>query len=194
MTEDRQSLKPVEGANRALRQRLDLRGEFVLALLPTATVLGVLAIVELLTEQRLLFASLASSAFLIYLDPQHGTNSVRTLVLSQSLAALLGWTTYVVFGSGYISGGSAMVATITLMILLDVVHPPAVATAMAFALRSGEASNVLLFGFAVGITAALVVMERVALWVLANYEARARKAGRLISRHRRERPSPPPEG
>lgn len=185
MTEERQSLKPVEGANRALRRRLDLRGEFVLALLPTATVLGVLAIVELLTEQRLLFASLASSAFLIYLDPQHGTNSVRTLVLSQTLAAVLGWITYLTFGAGYISGGSAMVATIALMILLDVVHPPAVATAMAFALRSGEASNVLLFGFAVGITAVLVIMERVALWILASYDARE-TAARLTSRRRGE--------
>lgn len=174
MSEELQSLKPVEGANRALRRRLDIRGEFLLALLPTLTVLAVLGIVELLTEQRLLFASLASSAFLIYLDPQHGTNSVRTLALSQSLASFLGWVTYATFGAGYVAGGSAMVATIILMILLDVVHPPAVATALAFALRSGDASNVLLFSLALGITASLVVLERSALWILARYPARLR--------------------
>jgi CBS-domain-containing membrane protein len=173
MVDELESLKPVEGANRVLRRRLDLRGEFMLALLPTATVLAVLGIVELLTEQRLLFASLASSAFLIYLDPQHGTNSVRTLVLSQLLASVLGWGTYALFGSGYLSGGAAMVATIALMILLDAVHPPAVATALAFALRSGEASNVLLFGLALGITAVLVVLERSTLWMLARRDATA---------------------
>jgi CBS-domain-containing membrane protein len=77
----------------------------------------------MLSEQRLLFASLASSAFLIYLDPQHGTNAVRTLVLSHLMAALIGWATFALLGSGYLSGGSAMVATIFLMIVLDVVHP-----------------------------------------------------------------------
>lgn len=76
MNRDRSSLKPIEGANRALRSRLDLKGELLLATAPTVTVLGVLALVEVLSRQRLLFASLAASAFLIYLDPQHGANSV----------------------------------------------------------------------------------------------------------------------
>lgn len=170
--EERESLKPIEGADRALRKRLDLRGELTLALLPTLTVLVVLGFVEILSQQRLLFASLASSAFLIYLDPQHGTNSVRTLAVSQLLAAALGWTLYAVLGPGYDSAGSAMVATIGLMIVLDAVHPPAVATAMSFALRAGDASNLVLFGLAVGMTAVLVVLERVAVWLLARHRAR----------------------
>jgi CBS-domain-containing membrane protein len=144
----------------------------MLALGPTLTVLIVLALVEVLSEQRLLFASLASSAFLIYLDPQHGTNTVRTLVIAQMFAALLGFATYLAFGGGYLSGGSAMVATIVAMILLDAVHPPAVATAMAFALRAGEETNLVLFGLAVGMTAVLVVLERLALWLLARYRHR----------------------
>lgn len=164
----RESLEPVEGANRALRRRLTLKDEFLLALGPTVTVLGVLALVEALSRQRLLFASLASSAFLIYLDPQHGTNSVRTLVLAQLLAATLGLLAYLALGGGYLSGGLAMVVTIVAMILLDVVHPPAVATAMAFALRAGSETNLALFGLAVGVTALLVVLERLALWVLAR--------------------------
>ena len=144
----------------------------MLALGPTLTGLIVLALVEALSEQRLLFASLASSAFLIYLDPQHGTNTVRTLVIAQMLAAILGFGTYLAFGGGYLSGGSAMVATIVAMILLDAVHPPAVATAMAFALRAGEETNLALFGLAVGMTAVLVVLERLALWLLARYRHR----------------------
>jgi CBS-domain-containing membrane protein len=173
-----ESLKPADPDTRRLRQRLDLKGELILALLPTVTVLAVLGMVELVTQQRLLFASLASSAFLIYLDPQHGTNSVRTLVLSQMVAALTGWGTFVILGDGYISGGTAMVLTILIMIIADVVHPPAVSTAMAFALRSGDASNVALFGLAVVITATLVVMERIALWLIGRYERKLREAAR----------------
>jgi len=172
MSQKRSSLKPMQGANRALRSKLSLQGEFVLALAPTVMVLGVLGLVEVLSRQRLLFASLASSAFLIYLDPQHGTNTVRTLLISQSMAATLGLLTYLTLGPGYLSGGSAMVATIALMILLDVVHPPAVATSLSFAFRAGNEKNLVLFGLAVAITAMLVVIERITLWLLARYSDR----------------------
>jgi len=178
MPEERQSLKPVEGADRRMRRRLTLKDELTLALLPTVTVLVVLAFVEVLSQQRLLFASLASSAFLIYLDPQHGTNSIRTLAVSQPLAAVLGWGLYSLLGPGYDAAGGAMVATIVLMIVLDVVHPPAVGTAMGFGLRAGDASNLLLFFLSVAITAVLVVLERTAVWLLARYEARDARSGR----------------
>lgn len=169
MPQKRSSLRPLRGADRTLRRRLDLKGELVLALVPTLTVLGVLALVEVLTEQRLLFASLAASAFLIYLDPQHGTNSVRTLIVSQMMAATLGLLTYFFLGAGYLSAGTAMVTLIVLMILLNAVHPPAVATSISFALRTGNATNLLLFGLAVGMTAVLVLLERLALWLLAYF-------------------------
>ena len=131
--------------------------------------LSVLALVEVLSRQRLLFASLASSAFLIYLDPQHGTNTVRTLIISQMMAATIGLISYLVLGSGYLSGGIAMVLTIVLTILLDVVHPPAVSTSLSFALRAGNENNWVLFGLAVSLIALLVVLERFALWILARY-------------------------
>ncbi len=172
MANERSSLKPVEGANRALRQRLNLKGEFAMAIAPTVVVLLVLALVEVLSRQRLLFASLASSAFLIYLDPQHGTNSIRTLIISHMLAALLGLSTFLLLGPGYLSGGIAMVLTISLMILLDVVHPPAVSTSLSFALRVGAENNLVLFSLALGITAMLVLLERIALWVLARYSSK----------------------
>jgi CBS-domain-containing membrane protein len=140
----------------------------VLATAPTVVVLGVLALVEVLSRQRLLFASLASSAFLIYLDPQHGTNTVRTLVISQLMAATIGFMAYSFLGSGYISGGTAMVVTIVLMILLDVMHPPAVATSLSFALKAGNENNLVLFGLAVGITALLAELQRIAVWLLTH--------------------------
>lgn len=172
MSQRRESLKPIEGARRSLRRRLDLKGELVMALLPTVTILTVLAMVEVLSRQRLLFASLASSAFLIYLDPQHGTNTIRTLITSQILAATIGLVTFLIFGPGYVSAGSAMVILIVLMILLDAVHPPAVSTSLSFAFRTGKESNLILFGLAVAVIALLVVMERIMLWFLANYRNR----------------------
>jgi CBS-domain-containing membrane protein len=162
------SLEPGDSRERALRRRLPLSGELALAALPTATVLAVLALVERLTTQRLLFASLASSAFLIYLDPEHGMNRVRALTLSQGIAALVGWLCFSTLGAGYVAAGGAMVVTIALMIVLDVVHPPAVATAMSFALRAGDASNLGLFTLALGITAALVLLQRAAAWTLSR--------------------------
>ena len=169
---DRESLKPVEGADRALRKRLSLRQELTLAALPTATILLVLLMVEILAEQRLLFASLAASAFLIYLDPQHGMNSVRTLLVAQLSAAVLGLAAFLAIGPGYPAAAVAMVAAILLMILADAVHPPAVSTALSFALRAGDESNVALFGVAVGITALLVGLQRSAVWMLARYARR----------------------
>ena len=166
---EKESLEPVAGAAVPARRRLSLRGELALAAFPTATVLLVLFLVEVLSEQRLLFASLASSAFLIYLDPGHGTNRVRTLVVSQMGAAMTGLLAYVLVGPEYVGAAAAMVVVIVGMIVLDVVHPPGVATALGFALRSGDDSNVLLFALAVGITAALVTIQRVATWIIARY-------------------------
>jgi len=168
----RESLRPIEGRRRIGRGRLPLRDELLLAALPTAVVLLVLAFVEVLSNQRLLFASLASSAFLIYLDPQHGTNSVRTLVGAQFGAAVVGWVLSLAFGPGYAAAGTAMVVTIVLMITADVVHPPAVATAMSFALRAGSESNVALFTAAVLATAMLVLVQRSALWFVARASRR----------------------
>lgn len=162
------SLEPAPRAERRMRRRLTRKQEFILAIFPTIIVLIVFGLVQILSSQRLLFASLASSAFLIYLDPKHGTNSVRTLVLAQMSAAIIGLCTYLVIGPGYLSGGTAMIAVIILMILADAVHPPAVSTALSFALRSGDESNVILFGLAVGITAMLVILETTTLWLLAR--------------------------
>ncbi|MBX6364598.1 MAG: HPP family protein [Gemmatimonadetes bacterium] len=134
--------------------------------MPTVTTLVVLAFVESVTVQRLLFASLAASAFLIYLDPRHATNSIRTLLIAQGGGALLGWLTYDLLGPGYLAAGAAVVATIAAMLLLDAVHPPAVATAMGFALRAGNARNLALFAIALAITAVLVVLQQVTVWLL----------------------------
>lgn len=140
----------------------------LLALLPTLTILLVLALVEVLSTQRLLFASLASSAFLIYLDPQHGTNTVRTLVAAHAGAALTGVGMDLTLGAGYLAAGAAMVATIVLMISLDIVHPPAISTSLAFAFRSADQQNLVLFLLSVLVIAILVLLQRVMLYIVAQ--------------------------
>jgi CBS-domain-containing membrane protein len=172
-----ESLKPIVGAARNARQRLNLQSELLLALLPTFTVLVVMALVEEFSKQRLLFASLAASAFLIYLDPEHGTNSTRSLVVSQSGAACIGTVAFYAFGPVYAAAATAMVVTIGMMIALDVVHPPAVATSLSFALRAGQDSTLLLFGLAVAMTAVLIVLQRITLRMFAYY-ARSAPHGR----------------
>ena len=157
---------PSASARPVGRRRLGLQGELLLALLPTATVLLVLALVEAFSQQRLLFASLSSSAFLIYLDPQHSTNSVRTLVLSQLLAAGIGFICYRLLGPGYLSAALAMLIVIGTLVILDAVHPPAISTALSFSFKGTDESNIMLFGLAVGLIALLVTMQRTSKWLL----------------------------
>src|SRR5580658_8387947 len=123
-----------------MKRRLGLRDELLLAVLPTITVLLVLGLVKAIGQQHLLCATLASSAMLIYLDPTHKTNTVRTLVLAQMTAALVGWALCSLIGAGFMAAGASMTVTILLMILFDAVHPPAASTALAFSLRLGENS------------------------------------------------------
>lgn len=157
------------------RRRLGLRRELVLAVAPTLTVLLVLALVEAVSNQRLLFASLASSAFLIYLDPEHSVNQARTLLLAQLGAAVIGMLSFLALGPGYVSAGTAMVLAIVAMIVSDAVHPPAVATALSFGMKAGDTSNLALFSLALGITAVLLGLQKLMLWLVVRS---ARRDGR----------------
>lgn len=127
------------------RRRLRILDELLLALLPIVTVLLMFALLEAFGGYHLLCAALASSAFLVYLDPGHQANAVRTLILSQMSAAGVGWALWLILGPGYTALGSSMAVSILLMILLDALHPPAVSTALAFAMHTDRNSGVLLF-------------------------------------------------
>ena len=155
------------------RETLSLRRELCLALLPTLVVLLMLGCVEAFSRQRLLFASLASSAFLIYLDPEHPANSVRTVTLAQTCAALFGFGAYWLFGAGYLAGGVAMVLTIFATISLRAMHPPAVSTALTFAFRAAPAGSLLLFGLSLLLIVLLVVLQRTSRWMLRRSQGPA---------------------
>ena len=80
--------------------------------------------------------------------------------------------------SAVATAGVAMIAAIVLMIVLDAVHPPAVATALSFGLRAGDASNLLLFGLALGITIVLLGLQRLTQYlVLRSLRVRRGKDG-----------------
>jgi CBS-domain-containing membrane protein len=152
----------------AKQVRLSRSDELILALLPTATVLLMLGLVQALGREHLLCLSLASSAFLVYRDPEHETNAVRALVVSHMTAAGVGWATCSLFGPGFASAATSMAAAILLMIQFNAVHPPAVSTALAFAMRTDHNNNFALFGLAVAITALLILLKHAVRWFLAH--------------------------
>ena len=140
--------------------------EVVLALPPTLTVLGVLLLIEQLTHQRLLFASLAASAFLIYRDPSHPMNCVRLMLTAHLIGVALGAGFAWLLGPGYTAAVLATTAAIALLISFDVVHPPAIATALAFAFAEPEARTLGIFLLALMLLAGLVAIQRMALWIV----------------------------
>jgi CBS-domain-containing membrane protein len=152
------------------RPRLGWQRELALAILPTATVLLLLWLLKLLSNQQLLFASLASSCFLIYLDPGHPANSARTLLISQLSAAVLGFGLHALLGPGYLSAALALVSVIGVMIVTNTMHPPAVATALNFAFRAGTGEgNLALFGLAVGLVLVLLAVQRGSAYLVRRF-------------------------
>jgi CBS-domain-containing membrane protein len=149
-----------------MRNRYDLKTEIYLALLPTLTMAVVLFLLETYSKQHLLFASLASSAFLIYLDPHLPSNSIYTLSMAQVSAAVIGFGVLKLIGPGYTSAMIAMVIAIALMILLNVMHPPAVSTALTFAFETGK--TLPLFLIALALLVILIVLQKVSVWLISR--------------------------
>jgi CBS-domain-containing membrane protein len=133
--------------------------------MPTVVVLMMVACVQALSDQLLIFASLASSAFLVYLHPEHPTNRVRTFLLAQGSAALLGFGFVSLLGSGFVAAGVTMVLTVVLIITLDAMHPPAMSTALSFAFRTNSFKTLLIFGLAMLVVASFVALQRIAFSV-----------------------------
>jgi len=147
-----------------MRNRYGLKTEIALALLPSLSMAIVLFLLETYNKQHLLFASLASSAFLIYFDPKHPTNSIYSLVMAQVSAALIGFSVLKLIGPGYSSALLAMIISITFMILLNVVHAPAVSTALTFAFETGK--TLPLFLIALGLLVVLIIIQKVSVWLI----------------------------
>ena len=156
-----------------LFDRFDLKTEISLALIPTIMIIVVLLLLEEFSRQRLLFSSLASSAFLIYIDPRHPVNSIRTLSIAQLSAAVIGYGVYLAAGPGYLSAALAMVLAIGVMITTRAMHPPAVSSALIFAFQYTRPNTLLLFFSAVVLLVLLIVLQRISLWLIRRSELRA---------------------
>lgn len=151
-------------------RRFDIKTEIVLAVMPAAIIIAVLMLLEAFSKQQLLFSSLASSAFLIYLDPKHPTNSIRTLVIAQLSAALTGYLMYLWIGPGYFSAAVSMIISIAVMILTHAMHPPAVSSALIFAFQYTKVNTLMMFFFAVLLLVILIVLQRASLWIVQRSE------------------------
>ena len=142
------------------RPRWTLWQRCVLATGPTTVILVVYALVESFGHASLLYTSLAASAFLVYLGPRLRVNLIGTLLASQLFAASMGTAAFFAFDGGYLAAGFAMGLTIFFMVLTDMIHPPAVGTALLFGFRAENLENLLLFFVSVLIVVGLVLAQR----------------------------------
>lgn len=160
------------------RARLGIRGELSLAVPPTIVVLGAVYLMEQLEHERVLFASLASSAFLIYADPGHAMNGLRRMTLAHVIATAFGVGTAVALGAGYLAAAIAMSATIVTIVPLDLFHPPAVSTALGFGFFASQQDALATFFVALALVVSLVVIQRGATRTLARAARRRPPEGR----------------
>lgn len=164
-------------------RRFDIKTEIALAIMPTTIIIIVLMLLEAFSKQQLLFSSLASSAFLIYLDPKHPTNRVRTLIIAQMSAALIGFFVYILVGPGYLSAAISMIIAISVMIGAKAMHPPAVSSALIFAFEYTQVNTLLMFFSAVLLLIILIALQKASLWIIRRGERITRR-----SRNKKEDP------
>jgi hypothetical protein len=62
-----------------------------------------------------------------------------------------------------------MVLAFVAMVVLDVVHPPAVSTALSFGLKADDADNLALFSLALAITVALLGLQKLMIWLVTPW-------------------------
>lgn len=157
------------------KQRYNVKTEFLLALFPTVIVISILYFVKTFTREPVLFSSLAASSFLIYLDPTHQANSIRSLIISQITAAIAGYGAYVLFGAGYSAAVCAMAITVAVMVFTHAMHPPAVASSLLFAFKYTKFNIVLLFLLTMSILVVLILLQRSSVWVINRLERKKEK-------------------
>ena len=99
-------------------------------------------------------------------------NSMRVMVTAQVIAVVVGIVAARVITIGYMAAGAAMVITTLALICFDVVHPPAISTALGFAFLPQQDRAVGIFLLALGLLVMLVALQRVALWTLRRLKPR----------------------
>ncbi len=82
----------------------------------------------------LLLASMAASAVLLFAAPHSPFSQPWNLMAGHGVSALAGWTSYLLVGDPLLAAGVAVGAAIFLMYVLNCLHPPGAATALALVL------------------------------------------------------------
>jgi hypothetical protein len=150
-------------------RRGGLIGELALALPPTLVVLGSLFLIEAAQHQRVLFASLASSAFLIYREPLHPMNGVCVMLLAHLVGATVGIGATALLGAGYRASAVAMIITIVVLTSAISSTPPQSlprSVSLSPTSNAAQAASSLL-------VAALVFLQRAAVWGMHRFAAHA---------------------
>lgn len=147
-------------------KKYTLKTEIALAVIPTTTILIVLMATETFGRQQILFSSLACSAFLIYLDPEHQVNTVRTLLIAQTSAAIIGYVAYTLVGWIYLSAAISMLAIISLMIFTKAVHPPAISTCLIFIYNESKLNTLFVFLSALILLILLIGLQKISVWLI----------------------------
>ncbi|HWV23819.1 MAG TPA: HPP family protein [Thermomicrobiales bacterium] len=184
MGKEPDAIELLEGGSRVGRPRLPLPDELTLAILPTLTVLLVLWTGDVFANRHVLFAALASSAFLIYMDPMHGTNRLPVLILSHLLGAVAGMGAVWWLGYSAAAAGLAVGVTIAIMVGANIMHPPAIGTSLSFAFHSGLDDHITLFLLALGMVVILGVLQRITQYLLVRLTLRHRPASEDARRER----------
>lgn len=147
---------------RSARSR-NVAHQLALAVPPTVVVLAALFVTERVRQERGLFATLASSAFLVYAAPSHGMNTVRRMVLAHGVGATAGLGVGAILGVGYLAAAVATIVTIVVIVPSDLVHPPADSSTLGFGFNDRQLDTLVGFGAALALVVALVVLQRVAV-------------------------------
>ena len=120
--------------------------------------IGLAAAIALLSGTPFIFPSLGPTAFMLFFAPEERAASPRSTLGAHAVGILCGWAALALFGLGHdpaalVSGvdlarvgcaALALASTGALMILLDVVHPPAGPTTLIVALGIIERPEYLL--------------------------------------------------
>lgn len=99
-------------------------------------------------------------------------NGVRVIVTAHMVAVALGLGAALLAGPAYLAGTNAMTATITVSIVFNIVHPPAIGTALGLGFFPGQTSAAGFFIIALVMLAALIVLQRAATWAIRRIEQR----------------------
>lgn len=129
-----------------------------LAVVSTATVLSVLIvifIVQDLIRQPVLITSLASSTFLLYYQPLNEINRFGPLVFGHIIATSIGYLASLLLPVPYVSAAVSMALSIVVLVLLRMVHPPAISTSLVFSYRPHDATVIVTFLLTLAVVIAL---------------------------------------